>query len=43
MWPQPRHDRLSDHSALTAGFTLQPPTGLAVTGPVTAATLATLF
>jgi exodeoxyribonuclease-3 len=40
---EPRLDRLSDHSALTAGFTLQPPTGLAVTSPVTAATPATLF
>lgn len=37
------HDRLSDHSALTAGFTLQPPPGLAVTSPVTSAGPATLF
>jgi exodeoxyribonuclease III len=40
---EPRHDRLSDHSALTAGFTLQPPAALAVTSPVTAAEPATLF
>jgi exodeoxyribonuclease III len=40
---EPRHDRLSDHSALTAGFTLQSPPGLAVTSPVTAAWSATLF
>jgi exodeoxyribonuclease-3 len=40
---EPRHDRLSDHSALTAGFMLQPPAALAVSSPVTAATPATLF
>ena len=40
---EPRHDRLSDHSALTASFTLLPPTELAVTSPVMAAMPATLF
>jgi exodeoxyribonuclease-3 len=40
---EPRHDKLSDHSALTAGLTLQPPAVLAVSSPVTAATPATLF
>jgi exodeoxyribonuclease III len=40
---QPRHERLSDHSALTARFTLQPPAALAVSSPVTASLPATLF
>ena len=40
---EPRHDRFSDHSALTATFTLQPPAALAVSSPVTAVTPATLF
>jgi exodeoxyribonuclease III len=40
---EPRHDRLSDHSALAAGFTVQSPAALAVTSPVTAAEPATLF
>ncbi len=40
---EPRHDRLSDHSALRAGFTLQPPAGLTVFSPVTATEPATLF
>ena len=40
---EPRHDRLSDHSALAAAFTLQPPAALATSSPVTAVTPATLF
>jgi hypothetical protein len=40
---EPCLDRLSGHSALTAGFRLEPSTGLAVTSLVTATTPATLF
>ena len=39
----PRTDGLSDHSALTAGLTAQPPPGLAVSDPATATAPATLF
>jgi exodeoxyribonuclease-3 len=40
---EPRHDGLSDHSALTADLTVRPPSALAVSDPVTAAEPATLF
>jgi exodeoxyribonuclease III len=40
---QPRTERLSDHSALTARLTLQPPPALLVSDPATAAQPATLF
>jgi exodeoxyribonuclease-3 len=40
---EPRTDGLSDHSALTAGLTVQPPPALAVAGLVTATAPATLF
>lgn len=40
---EPRTDGLSDHSALTACLTLQPPPALIVSDPLTAAAPATLF
>jgi exodeoxyribonuclease III len=40
---EPRTDGLSDHSALTAYLTLQPPPALAVSDPLTATAPATLF
>jgi exodeoxyribonuclease III len=40
---QPRHDKLSDHSALTIGFSLPPPQPLPVSDPGDAAEPATLF
>ncbi len=40
---EPRADRLSDHSALTARLTLRPPAALLVSDPVAAVTPATLF
>lgn len=40
---EPRHDGLSDHSALTTGLMLVAPPALAVSDPVTAAEPATLF
>lgn len=40
---QPREDRLSDHSALTARLTLEPSAALLVSDPVAAVTPATLF
>jgi exodeoxyribonuclease-3 len=40
---EPRTNGLSDHSALTAYLTLQPPSSLAASDPVVAATPATLF
>ena len=39
----PARDGLSDHSALTAGLTVQPPPALAVSDPATATAPATLF
>ena len=40
---EPRTSRLSDHSALTVGLTVQPPPALAVPDPATATAPATLF
>jgi hypothetical protein len=40
---EPRTDGLSDHSALTADLTVQPPPALAVSDPATAIAPATLF
>jgi exodeoxyribonuclease III len=40
---QPREDRLSDHSALTARLSLEPSPALLVSDPVAAVTPATLF
>jgi exodeoxyribonuclease III len=40
---QPRKDRLSDHSALTARLNLEPSPALLVSDPVAAVTPATLF
>jgi exodeoxyribonuclease III len=40
---QPRHDKLSDHSALTVRLNLAPPQTLPVSDPVVAAEPATLF
>jgi exodeoxyribonuclease III len=40
---QPRHDRLSDHSALTVRLTLPPPPPLLTSDPAAAAEPATLF
>ena len=40
---EPREDGLSDHSALTAAFTLQPSPGLPVSYPAACRTPATLF
>jgi exodeoxyribonuclease III len=40
---EPRHDGLSDHSALTTSFALQPPPALTASGPATSDTAATLF
>jgi hypothetical protein len=40
---QPRHDRLSDHSALTVRLTLPPPPPLLTSDPAGAAEPATLF
>jgi exodeoxyribonuclease-3 len=39
----PRQDGLSDHSALTASFTLQPPPDLEISDPAATAAPATLF
>jgi exodeoxyribonuclease-3 len=40
---QPRHDRISDHSALTVRLTLPPPPPLLTSDPAVAAEPATLF
>ncbi|HEY5356968.1 MAG TPA: hypothetical protein VIJ82_04670 [Streptosporangiaceae bacterium] len=40
---EPREDGLSDHSALAAGFTLQPPPSLPVPDLAGASMPATLF
>jgi exodeoxyribonuclease III len=40
---EPRHDGLSDHSALTASFTFEPPAALTVASPVGKVMSTTLF
>jgi exodeoxyribonuclease-3 len=40
---EPREDGLSDHSALTAGFTLRPSPGLRASDPAASSMPATLF